>query len=482
MMTRDADLAAAIRHHQAGRLDEAEAGYRALIAANPDDATPRHLLGIILLGRNQPEAALVELERAAPGLPDSAQLHADLGRTLFALGQYARAAPALRRSLALTPRQASLWHLLGRTLAFLGETEDAADCLRRCLSLAPDHVGALRDLAASGTTEVIAPLRRILARPDLAGMDRIHAGFALATALDQAEAYDEAFSVLRAANAALRRHLASIGHEFNSMALASYVSARVAAYPPGAFASSLGDPSPKPVFVVGLPRSGTTLVERILASHPRVTGLGEGNTIGNLAAELERASGGLGAESAEAARPIAAAHLAWLDTVAPGAERVVDKTPDNLFHLGAITRLFPNARIILCRRDPRDVCLSCHFQGFAMPMPYANDLGDCVIRLREADRMIRHWRAVLPRPMLEIQYESLATDPEATAKAMLAFLDLPWDPSCLSFHEHPGVVTSASVWQVRRPVHRASIHRWRHYARHLGPVLAAFGRGEAPAA
>ncbi len=166
--------------------------------------------------------------------------------------------------------------------------------------------------------------------------------------------------------------------------------------------------------------------------------------------------------------------------MAGDAARIVDKTPDNLFHLGAIAEMFPRARVIVCRRDPRDVALSCHFQGFAMPMPWANDLSDCVIRIQETERLLTHWRRTLPLPMLDLHYEKMVADPEATCRGLLDFLGLPWDPACLDFHTRPGVVTSASLWQVRRPVHSGSVGRWWHYRHHLGPLLTAFGHERAP--
>lgn len=471
-MTRDSDLAQALSHHQAGRLEQAEGLYRALIGANPDDPDPRHLLGLIHLARNEVEAAVGQIARAAAIVPESARVQVNLGEALFRANRYAEAAAAMRRAVDLDPSQATAWHRLGRTLAILGQTAEAAASLRRCLALDPHHVGALRDLADSGATDVIEPLRVVLAREDLPGRDRIDAGFALAAALDRADDFDQAFAALAEANRLMRHHLAETGEAFDSVALRAYVDGRIAAFTRDRIerASAAGHPTEQPVFIVGMPRSGTTLVERMLASHPAIIGIGEGPAIGELAGALGQA------EQPEAIRAVAERHVSWLRLMGGSAQRVVDKTPDNLFHLGAIACLFPRARIIVCRRDPRDICLSCHFQGFALPMPYTTDLGDCALRVQEADRMLAHWKDVLPLPMLEVDYEAVVADPEREGKRMLAFLGLPWDAACLGFHSDPGIVTSASVWQVRRPVYGGSSGRWRRYERHLGPLLAAFGR------
>jgi tetratricopeptide (TPR) repeat protein len=495
-MTRAADLARAIGLHQAGALDQAEGLYRALIGDDPDDPDPRRLLGLIHLARNEVDAAVGQIARAAAGLPDSAPVHLSLGEALFRANRFAEAATALRRSVALDLAQPTAWHWLGRVLAILGDTAEAQACLRRCLLLEPAHVGALRDLADSGATDIIAPLRAVLARPDLGARDRIDAGFALAAVLDRADDPDQAFAALAEANRLLRQHMADAGQGFDAAALRAYVDARIARFTPDLLrtAGAGGCPSALPVFVVGMPRSGTTLVERMLASHKAIIGIGEGSAVGELAAEFdrliapdaERASAASadwaftpsaeGVVVSDVARALGERHAAWLRMMAGSAARVVDKTPDNAFHLGAVACLLPRARIIICRRDPRDVCLSCHFQGFALPMPYTSDLGDCALRVQETNRMLSHWRAVLTQPMLEIEYESLVADPEREGRRMLDFLGLPWDPACLSFHQGPGAVTTASVWQVRRPVYGDSAGRWRRYARHLGPLLAAFGR------
>lgn len=424
------------------------------------------------MSRNEVEAAVGQIARAAAILPHSARVQFNLGEALFRANRYAEAAATMRRAVEIDPSQATAWHRLGRTLAILGRTAEAADSLRRCLALDLHHVGALRDLADSGATDVIEPLRAVLGRPDLPDRDRIDAGFALAAALDRADDFDQAFAALAEANRLMRFHLAEAGQAFDPVALRAYVDERIAAFTRDEIerASAAGHPTGQPVFIVGMPRSGTTLVERMLASHPAIVGIGEGPAVGVLAGALEQA------EQPEAIRAIADRHVSLLQLMAGAAERVVDKTPDNLFHLGAIACLFPRARIIVCRRDPRDVCLSCHFQGFALPMPYTTDLGDCAQRVQEAERMLAHWRDVLSLPMLEVDYEAVVADPEREGRRMLAFLGLPWDAACLGFHAEPGIVTSASVWQVRRPVYGGSAGRWRRYRRHLGPLLAVFGR------
>ncbi len=175
---------------------------------------------------------------------------------------------------------------------------------------------------------------------------------------------------------------------------------------------------------------------------------------------------------AEAVSQAAAAYLERMRALGGSAARVTDKMPGNVLQLGLIAVLFPAARVILCRRDPRDTCLSCYFQWFpSRGLLYTYDLADCSRQYLETERLIAHWRAVLPLRMLEIQYEELVADQEGQSRRLIEFLGLPWDPACLRFHQTRRTVATASVWQVRQPIYTRSVGRWRHYQRHLGPLL-----------
>jgi hypothetical protein len=161
--------------------------------------------------------------------------------------------------------------------------------------------------------------------------------------------------------------------------------------------------------------------------------------------------------------------------LSPSAFRVVDKLPDNVFHLGTIAALFPGARIIICRRDPRDIGLSSYFQLFAGGNPYSYDMAECAHRIHQVERLIRHWRDVLPMPILEVEYEALVSDVEAQARRLIEFLELDWEPGCVEFHRTERVVVTQSTWQVRQPLYARSVGRWRCYERHLRPLLEGLG-------
>jgi hypothetical protein len=237
---------------------------------------------------------------------------------------------------------------------------------------------------------------------------------------------------------------------------------------------SWGERSDLPVFIVGMPRSGTTLVEQIAASHRAVFGAGELPDIGRLAASLAQGKDLAAAEgwTADAITAMAKAHLDHLRALGGDRRRVIDKMPGNVFHLGLIALMFPQARVIFCRRDPRDNCLSCYFQHFSKHhLLYTYDLADCGHQYLATDHLTSHWLKALPLRMLEVSYEELVADQEGQSRRLIDFLGLPWDPTCLEYYRTERTVVTASVWQVRQPIYTRSVARWRHYEQHLGPLL-----------
>ncbi|HEY0185202.1 MAG TPA: sulfotransferase, partial [Rhodopila sp.] len=223
----------------------------------------------------------------------------------------------------------------------------------------------------------------------------------------------------------------------------------------------------------GMPRSGTTLVEQIAASHPRIFGAGERKDVLHI---LDRLTSGDHDRPPTLWNPAevrreASAHIARLQAMDRNAWRVIDKLPDNIQVLGHIAILFPRARIVLCRRDLRDVCLSCHTQRFSEGIAWSHDLAECAARAREIERLVQHWRTVVALRVLDVQYETLIGDPEGQSRRLIDFLGVPWDPACLDFQRTERAVLTASRWQVRQPLYSSSIGRWRKYQRHLGPLL-----------
>ena len=290
-------------------------------------------------------------------------------------------------------------------------------------------------------------------------------------------------SVRHAANAARRRDQG----EPDPADLARRVDASLAVFDRALFerAAGTGNPDERPVFIVGMPRSGTTLLEQMLAAHPQVHGAGELPDVSLIARALPSRRGrpqqwphilediALDAIPAAAQRYLAAA----LRQAPAGTARVIDKYPMNYYLLGLVALMFPRARVIWCRRDPRDIAISIYGENFALAERLATRLDGIGHLVQLQSRMMRHWQSVLSLPILEVRYEQVAVDTEAQARRALDFLGLDWDPACLDFHRSERGVQTPSRWQVRQPVHTRSVGRWRHYASELGPLLEVLGDG-----
>jgi hypothetical protein len=321
-------------------------------------------------------------------------------------------------------------------------------------------------------------------RPDAPASDRIAAGYTLGKILDDADEYEAAFATFAAANTLFRNHRAATGEQFDQAQFIQRIDHLIKDYPSGFFREVIhwGNASELPVFVVGMPRSGTTLIEQIAASHSLVFGAGELSElrqIGQKMAAHNRTRVRMADWDPMHTRRLADAHVKHLRTLGGEATRVIDKLPDNVFMLGLIAALFPGARVIIVERDPRDCCLSNYFQFFTHGNLFSLDLYDCGVRARETARLIRHWQTVLPLRLLTIKYETLVDDLEGQVRQLIDFLGLEWEAACLDFHRTERTVNTPSQWQVRQPIYNRSVGRWRHYERFLEPLFAAL-RSEAP--
>jgi hypothetical protein len=229
-----------------------------------------------------------------------------------------------------------------------------------------------------------------------------------------------------------------------------------------------------------MPRSGSTLVEQIVASHPNVFGAGELPHFHRTAVELPAIQNTTTSYPECAAlmndstvARLADEYLTHLDALSPHADRVTDKMPENFQHLGLISLLFPHARVIHCQRDPLDTCLSCYFLDFTGWLPFTYDLTKLGQYYQQYLRLMAHWRTALPTPVLEVRYEDLVADKEAVSRRMIAFCGLDWDDACLAFHETDRPILTASHWQARQSIYKSSVGRWRRYEQHLGSLKQA---------
>jgi tetratricopeptide (TPR) repeat protein len=489
-----APLAKGFAYHQRGRLAAAEAQYRQALRMAPSHPDAIRLLAELLVDLGQFDEAITLSHRLIAATPQHFAAHYTLANALRLAGRAEPAVEAYRAALALNPAFAGAWHGLGTalrllqrepealeafrqaarfqpdwavawkdlglTFAILGDLKLAEAALERAVSLQPGLGDAQRHLAAlragPASAEDIASLAAAAAHPATPPAERIELLYAGGRLADQAGDYQAAWQHFAAANALQR----AAAPNFNRAALTSRIDNLIAAFPHPQ-PQNTDNAEAAPVFIVGMPRAGSTLFEQIAASHSQVFGAGEQTGIGAIAAQLGATPNPAWTQPALAAA--ASAYLSPLRAQAGLALRIIDKMPDNIFHLGLIAALFPRARIIFCARDAWDIALSCFFQNFAQPLGYDTALADCFFRIQQIDRLTTHWRETLPLAHLTMSYEALLAAPEAESRRLIAFLGLDWEPACLDFNKTNRAVRTASWAQVRQPLYQHAAGRWRHY-------------------
>lgn len=471
---------------QKGRDAEAEACHRAAVDADSGFVEARLELARFLDRQERAEEALAVLATAVEIAPDHAAAHNALGRALVKAGRHAEGIERYRRAVALRPDFAEAHFNLGVCLQAEGRFDEAVAAHEQALALRPDLGEAHYNLSMikrdkAGEAE-IARLKGLLARPELSDQSRINLNFSLARHYETLGEVDAAFCHYRSGN-----DLKARNQPFDAARHVDYVDRLIATFDRDFFAArrDFGVRSELPVFIVGMPRSGTTLVEQILSSHPAVHGAGELDEFRLMVDRLPRC---LGSEQghpecvaklrAEAAESLAAEYLASLRGHSAESLRITDKMTGNYIRLGLIALLLPRAVVIHCRRDPLDTCVSCYFHNFAQGLSFTYDLGHLGLVYREYERLMDHWQGVLPVPILELRYEDLIADQEGVSRRIVEFCNLPWDERCLNFHETTRRVRTASFWQVRQPVYATSVRRWCAFADHLGPLFEALGHAD----
>ncbi len=509
-----------------GRYEEALTAYRRAIDLDPTLSLPWNNIGRVEQQLNRFDAAFAAYERALAMEPRAARFHTNLAHLLAEHDRNAAAIERYRIALECDPNFAEAHHGLAGAFLILGRRAEARAALEQAIGLRPrmpaPRIAMARILAEDGdfersnshARELLADfpklsdaysllalnLRARLPDADLEAMtalldhayygDGTRAGlaFGIATVLDSRGRYEEAARFYQIANARQAAARAHRGQTFDVDRIVRDVDETIASFTPEFFRAirGLGSSSKRPIFIVGMPRSGTTLTEQILASHPSVFGAGELDDVLRLARELAgepvRPSGlarALLSHDRASIRGLADRYLARLGELDRSAAHVVDKMPGNYFHLGLIAALWPEARIILCRRDPRDVAVSC-WATFFGELRWANDLRVIAQQIIQHDRLIAHWRAVLPIPLIDVVYEDLVADFEPQARRLVAAVGLPWNPACLDFHSLKRTIRTASYGQVRQPIYFQSIGRWRHYEADLAPLFETFARHDHP--
>jgi len=508
---------------QSGQLDDALSFARRASRYNPRDLQALNLLGVLELQAGNANAAVSALETANGLYPDSPEIYENLGDARVGEGAYEKAVSAYEAVIRLQPQNFRAWANLGNARLETGDAEGACTAYRRALELNPASVPVLSNLAVilggmgeqdealvlgkralsltPGDTEIYHDLSKFkkfaagdadlsameaLKNTDLDTEARMYLGFSLSKAYEDMADYDRAFDEMAIANQ-LKRDAISYSRENESELIEQITDVFDAELlSKGVSANTV----PKiPIFILGMPRSGTSLVEQILASHSDVFGAGElrllrdvvtgQGGIGQGITEFKSTSAsypnGVIGLSADKFSALGTSYLENLPATAKNSTYVTDKMPRNYYFLGLIKLILPHAKVIHCQRSPLDTCLSCYSIHFPYGQEFSYDLAELGEYYRGYDALMTHWRDVLGDWFLDVRYEDVIAEPEAQARRLVEFCDLPWEESCLEFHKTKRHVRTASTAQVKRPIYKTAVQRWRHYEKRLKPLIDALG-------
>ena len=470
--------------HALGDFDEAEKYLLAAARIDPNIGNVPYNLSRLYRDQGRLDAAMEAARKAIEINPRYPDYFIALGAVQRAMGDMEGSLSSLRAAVAIDAAHPMALNDLGVCLLVLGRFEEAESSLRRALDAEPRLAIAHENLArarrfSDADRKQIEFVEALASAPIQTDVGQTHLHFALGKMWDDVGEHARAFEHFKAGNA-----LAHKRTRFNVPAGRSFLERSRALFDAGFVEkmSALGNPSEMPIFIVGMMRSGTTLVEQILASHPLIYGAGELEYFRTLARQLpERLGGGepypeclksLDAATMDAA---ANAYLELLGGHMGEATRFTDKNPLNFEHLGLIMLMFPRARVIHCRRDPMDLCLSIYFQHFSEHLDFAYSFADIAEYHRQYEQFMAHWQGVFPGRIHDVQYEALVADLDSVGRDLFAYLGLEWDENCLEFHRTARPVGTASHWQVRQPLYTRSVERWRHYEPYLDELRAALG-------
>jgi tetratricopeptide (TPR) repeat protein len=466
-----------------GHFSEAVASYRKALELDSGYTDARHNLGLAEAALGNTEEAVAHYLNALELQPEHAEAYSNLGNALRELGQVEQAFDSFRKAIEIKPEYAEAHHNLANLYYDTGDMVAAEKSYSQAISLQADHASAHRSrtrvVKHREYNQQITAMEELLDTAELTAEQRMHLGFGLGKAMEDIGEYDRAFDYYKSANAYKREQCSySIereGKRFDEIKQA---------YSGKLFEqlSSSGSTDSTPIFIVGMPRSGTSLVEQILASHVDVYGGGELMLMAETAREIlgSNTQADLGASlasiSVETLKSSGEDYVRKLRSRSQSALRITDKMPGNFEFIGLIKLILPNAKIIHCRRGAEDTCLSVYKNYFSSRGHYyAYELSELGHFYREYQSLMEHWSDLLPGFVYDIQYEDVVANQEQQARALLAHCGLDWDPGCLDFHTTARSVRTASAAQVRQPIYDTSVAVWKRYESSLGPLLKALG-------
>jgi tetratricopeptide (TPR) repeat protein len=467
----------------AGRLEDAVEAYQRALELDPSDLDVGNNLGGIIRMMGEFEKALEIFQKILEQAPENVLAHNNIGKTLMEQGKWKEAEGAFRKALEIDPGNSAAYTHIGNLFKKMGDLEAAEKSCRRALKLDPASAAAFYELPSlksfSDDDPDLRSMETAYSGKPKTKQEKVFLGFSLAKAYEDSGAYGRAFEHLEEANRTVR---SSMDYD---VASDEGLAGRIVKAFKGPFPERKQDSSGgcTAIFVLGMPRSGTTLVEQILASHSDVNAGGELEYMGRLVENLKSGKGGAGDYpeivlhmDADGLDGMGRDYLDCLRHLASGHSFVIDKMPLNFLLIGLIHLALPNSRIVHCRRDPVDTCFSCYKHFFLGQYSFAYDLAELGRYYRNVyAQLMNHWHKVLPGRILDVRYEDMVDDQERETRRLLEHCGLPWEDSCLDFHKIKRVVKTSSAAQVRRSIYKNAIHRWKNYKDRLGPLLDALG-------
>lgn len=473
------------------RYAECERVCRTILAADPDDVNALSLLGYLAANGGMHGLAATCFARASEIEPDDAGHRGALASALRLLGRHEEALSAQQAAVARAPTDPAALNNLAQQYAEAGRFAEAVEYYEQAIAHAPTlgraHYGLALIKKFAADDSRISVMLAALDSPRLDDSDRTGILFSLGRAFDDLGDFERAFGYFQRANE-LRKKFS----RFDAQAELTYVQRLKNAFDEALLKQnhSAGDPSASPVFVVGMPRSGSTLLEQLLASHPDVRAGGElpwamqimDSMLPRYLPTGQALPEAVHAVTREAWAEMGAAYIDKIGALQDGAQRLIDKQLFNYMLVGPIHLMLPNARFIHCRRDPLDTCVSCYTQNFAASRGFTCDLNDLGRAYRSQEMIMNHWREWLPdNRLVECHYEDLVSKTEDTARTLVAFLGLPWSEQCLAFASRDNTVVTSSLGQVRQDIYQSSVGRWRRFEEHLSPLRDALTAGSGSA-
>jgi tetratricopeptide (TPR) repeat protein len=469
----------AVLCHRSGNIEDARLIYSELLGLRPNHFGALNLYGVLQAQSGNLKEGIELVRKSVAVKSDYVEASCNLGGLLRDSGELDEAEKYLKKAVSDKPDYARAHYNLGNVLKDKGNISDAQTEYEKAAELQPELIDAcyqLSNFRKFKKDEKYFSALESLKNKNISAKQKATIAFTLGKIYSDIDEYDKAFENYKQGNE-LRKTINKV--TFNEDEYAAYINALIDTVDFDFLEErkGFGIESDLPVFIVGMPRSGTTLVEQIVSSHPLACGAGELTFINEAVAELfdpgeTDFSKSIKAFDDKKSKKIARSYIEFLSSFSKSAGKITDKLPLNFVNLWFIKLLFPNAKILHCGRDPIDTCLSCYFHDFEYDHPYKNDLKTLGFYYRMYEKIMGHWKSLFGRDIMDVQYEKLVADPDSELKKIIAFCGLEWDEKCLEFYNNKRPVKTASYIQVRQKIYNSSVKRWKKYEKHLGDLIS----------